>query len=361
VTGRGLAVHGGLALVGLAVAYGTWQRDPARAEGEVIVVDASKGELSNVHFEDDNTSVDVARGNGSGESGVWLKVQDKTPVPSPKPAAAKDAPKESTPPAPPAKPRPLRLLRGDEPAEKLLTAFAPFRSPRAFGVLDAKKAKELGLEDAKKKLVNPARGQTRSVVIGQPAQSSGENYLRDSADGRTYLMPRQLLTDLQGALFRLVDRKLHTFKISEANRVVITGGGKSREFVIKNNQDVNGYKLAAAATPDKPDEMARNWHDKIWRTFPTELLGKDEKPVHGQPKVSARVEYFDGQKSIGWLEIGKVDVPPNAEPPPAVNPHAPAPVNNGLELYGRTEHTAGWVRLNNDPSTLTEAEKVAGS
>jgi len=158
----------------------------------------------------------VARGNGSGDSGVWLKVQDKTPVPSPKPAPAKDSPapakdskdNKATPNAstPPAKPRPLRVLRGDEAAEKLLTAFAPFRSPRAFGTLDAKKAKELGLEEAKKKLVITARGQTRSFVIGQPAQSSGENYLRDSADGRTYLMPRQLLTDLQGALFRLVDR-----------------------------------------------------------------------------------------------------------------------------------------------------------
>jgi len=56
VTGRGLAVHGGLALAGLAIAYGTWQREPERAEGEVIVVDASKGELSNVHFEDETSA-----------------------------------------------------------------------------------------------------------------------------------------------------------------------------------------------------------------------------------------------------------------------------------------------------------------
>jgi hypothetical protein len=362
VTGRGLAVQGGLALAGLAIAYGTWQREPERAAGEVIVVDASKSELGSVHFEDDNTTVDVQRGNDAGESGVWLKVQDKTPVPAPKPPAATDKTSTPPPPVPPTKPRPLRVLRGDEAAEKLLAAFAPFRSPRAFGVLDAKKAKELGLDAPKKKLVITARGQTRTFVIGQPSQGSGENYLRDSADGRTYLMPRQLLTDLQGAMYRLVDRKMHSFKITEVNRVVVASGGKSRDFVIKNNKDPNGYKLAPAATPDKPDEMARNWHDKVWRMFPTELLGKGETPTHGQPKVATRIEYFDGAKSAGWLEIGKVDVPPGAAPPPSPNPHGPPPTNTGIELYGRSEHTAGWVRLSNDPTTVTEAEKiVAGS
>ena len=50
MTGRGLAVQGGLALAGLAIAYGTWQREPERAAGEVIVVDASKSELSSVHL-----------------------------------------------------------------------------------------------------------------------------------------------------------------------------------------------------------------------------------------------------------------------------------------------------------------------
>jgi hypothetical protein len=290
-------------------------------------------------------------------------VQDKTPVPPPKPPAPAAGTSSSTPPPAPApKPRPLRLLRGDEPAEKLLAAFAPFRSPRAFGILDSKKAKELGLEGAKRKLVVTARGQTRTFVIGQPTQGSGENYLRDTGDGRTYLMPRQLLTDLQGATYRLVDRKLHTFKITEVDRVVVTSSGKSRDFVIKNGQDPNAYKLAPVATPEKADELARNWHDKVWRMFPTELLGKGETPAAGQPKLAARLEYFAKGKSSGWLEIGKVEVGPNAEPPPAVSPHGPPPQNTGIELYGRTEHTAGWVRLSNDPTTLTEADKiVAGS
>ncbi|MBC8132355.1 MAG: DUF4340 domain-containing protein, partial [Deltaproteobacteria bacterium] len=253
--------------------------------------------------------------------------------------------------------RPLRQLRGDEPAQKLLAEFAPFRSPRSFGVLDAKKLKELGLDNAKKKLVITARGEAREFVIGQPPQSSGESYLRDVKDGRIFLMPRQLLTDLQGAGFRLVDRKLHTFKIADVDRLAVSSGNKTREFVVTNRQDQAAYKLAPKGAPDKPEEMARNWHDKVWRLFPSEVLGKGEVPAAGAPKVVTRIDYFDGSKNVGWLELGKVEVPPGVEP--ASGPHGAPQPNNGAELYGRTEHTAGWVRVHNDPSTLVDAEKVA--
>ncbi len=366
MTGRGLVFQGGLAAVGLVIAYSTWQRAPDRVAGEIVVVDSTKGDLKNVHFEDDNGSVDVQRGSDSGESGIWLRVQDKTPVPTTpakpvKPTSSSGA--STPPPASPApgtataKPRPLRQLRGDEPAEKLLTEFAPFRSPRAFGVLDAKKLKELGLDKPKKKLVVVARGETREFAIGQPPQGSGESYLRDVKDGRVYLMPRQILTDLQGATSRLVDRKLHTFKIPDVDRLRVSSGGKTRDFVIKNRQDANAYKLAPANAPDKPDEMARNWHDKIWRLFPSELLGKGEMPAAGIPKIVIRVDYFDGSKNVGWVELGKLDVAAGSEP--SISPHGPPPSNNGVEVYGRTEHTAGWVRVHNDPSTLTEADKIA--
>ena len=129
MTGRGLAVQGALAAAGLVVAYSTWQREPERAAGEVVVVDTTKGDLANVHFEDENSTVDIRRGSDSGESAVWLRVLDKTPLP---PAQAEtDAGRSPSasplhphrlrphhPPRLPRKPRPARDLRGDEPADK---------------------------------------------------------------------------------------------------------------------------------------------------------------------------------------------------------------------------------------------------
>ena len=199
-----------------------------------------------------------------------------------------------------------------------------------------------------------ARGETREFVMGQPATLGSETYLRDTKDGRVYLMSRALATDLQSASHRLVDRRLHAFKIPDFNRVTVKAGGKTRELVVTNGHDQATYKLASATTPDKPDEMARNWHEKIWLLFPTEILGKGELPPGGEPKVAVRVEYADRGKTVGWIEIGKVDAAPDPTPLSS-SPAAAKPA----ELYGRTEHTAGWVKLSNDLTTVQEAEKIA--
>ena len=355
MTGRALAVQGGLAALGLVVAYTTWQREPEGAIGDVLVVDATKGEVKGVHFEDDNVTVDVDRASTGGEEGAWLRLKDKTPAVAVPPPAK---PGQPPPPAPPkAKDKPLRELRGDEAADKLLAQFAPFRSPRAFGVLDDKKMKELGLDTSKKKLVVDLRGGKREFSIGQPPQGNGESYLRDTKDGRIFLMPRSILSDLQGASFRLVDKKLHVFKMPDVNRMTIASAGKTRTFTVVTPPDL-GYKLMPASTPDKADEMARNWHDRIWHAFPTEVLGKGEAPAGGEPKVLARIEYFDGAKSLGWLELGKggslESTDGSMSAPPLTDPA-------GGDLYARSEHTAGWVKIRNDPGTLAEAEKIAAT
>ncbi|HEX2658331.1 MAG TPA: DUF4340 domain-containing protein [Polyangia bacterium] len=355
MTGKGVAIQGGLAIAGLLIAYTTWQREPERAAGDVVIIDSTKAELGSVHYEDENSVLDVTRRQEGGETNPWLHVEDKTPV-----AAADKATPPAHPPTPPKTPHPPRDLRGDEPAEKFLTQFTPFRSPRAFGVLDADKSKELGLADAKKKLIITARGEKREFLIGQPPGGGSESYLRDTKDGRTYLMPRTLMSDLQGASHRLVDRRIHTFKVADFDRLTVTAGGKSRDFVISNRTNPTAYKLAPAATPDKPDETARNWHEKVWRMFPTEVLGKGEVPPGGEPQVALKIAYFDGTRSVGWLEVGKLEVPaPAPAAPLAASAPPPAP---RVETYARTEHTVGWVRLNNDGGALQDAEKlVSGS
>ena len=131
MTGKGVAIQGGLAIAGLLVAYTTWQREPERATGEVVIIDSTKAELASVHYEDENGILDVSRRQEGGETSPWLHIEDKTPVPPPvKPG------QPTPPPAAPKTVRGPRELRGEEPAEKFLTQFTPFRSPRAFGVLD---------------------------------------------------------------------------------------------------------------------------------------------------------------------------------------------------------------------------------
>src|SRR4029079_14694416 len=96
VTGRSLAVQSGLAALGLITVYATWQREPERAPGAVTVIDASKSDVTKVHFEDEPLSVERTRAP-SGD-GVWRHLVTK-----PK---AETRPDPKAPPKPEAKPAP---------------------------------------------------------------------------------------------------------------------------------------------------------------------------------------------------------------------------------------------------------------
>jgi hypothetical protein len=354
VTGKAAALQGGLAALGLITAHLTWQREPERAPGEVTVIDAGKNDIARVHFEDETTTIDLEKRKDAGDNGVALHLVERPapkptpPPPDPKKSAAEPATKPPEPPPTPAA-NPPRDLNGSDVAAKLVDQFAPLRSPRAFGVLGADKLKELGLDAPKRKLTITAKGDTREFDIGQPAgPGAGESFLRDKRDGRVYLMPHGVLGDLT-ASSRLIDRKLHGFEATDFDRIVLTIGGKSRELVQTHRETAQTATLASPKTPDKPDQMAKNWHDLIWRSFPMETLGKTETPKEGAPTPYARIEYFDGKKSLGYLDLMKTA---------ADSVQQTDSSGNRTTMYARSERTAGLVKLHVNGSLTSDAEKI---
>jgi hypothetical protein len=355
VTGKAAALQGGLAALGLITAHLTWQREPERAPGEVTIIDAGKNDIGRIHFEDDQSAIDLERRKSDGDPGVWIHLVEKPkPAPTPPPADPKKTTSEPTPPPPPPTPpsNPPRDLRGSEVAAKLVDQFTPLRSPRAFGVLPADKLKELGFDNSKRKLTVVAKGDTHEYTIGQPmGPGTGESFLRDARDGRVYLMPHGVLGDFTAST-RLVDRKMHSFEPTEFDRIVLTMGGKSRELAQTHRETPQTAQLASPKTPDKPDQMAKNWHDLLWRSFPMEVLGKDEVPKDGAPTPVARLEYFDGKKSLGYIELAKT---------PEKGPQQTDQAGNRTTMFARTEHTAGWVKLHVNGSVTTDAEKIVAA
>ena len=347
MTGRGLAVQGGLALVGLVTVYTTWQREPERAPGAVTVIDASKSDVTLVRYEDETNAVDLTRGKVGDDDGVWLHLVPKAKAEAkPDPHADPKAPKPATPPAALAPPRDLP---GAENAKKLYEQFAPLVSMRAFGVLDAAKLKELGLDNPQRKLDVTVKGAVRHYEIGQPSGASGgESFLRDTRDGRVYLMPRSLLTELQNAN-HLVDRRLHTFDMTDFDRIKLASGGKQKEIVLVGRESAKTLGFAYAKTPDKKDQMVKNWHDALWRIFPTELLGKGEEPTGGKVSIVLRADYTEKGKGVGWIEIGRVDAQSGVTSDDAAAPG---------DLYARTEHTAGWAKIPSGGQVVPDAQKL---
>jgi hypothetical protein len=244
-------------------------------------------------------------------------------------------------------------VRGNADALKLADRFAPLVSPRAFGVLSGPKLKELGLDAPTRHLEVVVRGDTRKYDVGVALNAqNGEAFLRDARDGRIYLMPRQLLSELTNGK-RLVDPRLHTFDTREFDRVTLTMNGKRREYVHlgRENFQTDGY--ASVKTPDKRDQTAKNWLDELWRTFPSEVLGKGEDPKGGPPKIAFRVEYTEKGKPVGWIEIARAQTPAEES--------SSSPSSDSVDnIYARSEHSVGWSRLHSGDMLVSDAEKLVG-
>ncbi len=338
---RGATIQGALALTGLVAAYATWQREPDRAVGsEVVVLDLGRGDLERVRYDDGSKWLELQRRASDANPSVSLRLGSR-------PTAAPDggAPPDGGVALASAKQATLdREVIGNDAADKLLEKFTPLRAARALGVLDDAKMQELGLAESKKRVEVTARGGKRtSYLLASSALGANAPYLENEQDKKVYLLGSSILSDLDAASTRLVDRRLHTFKAADYDSVLVRADNKQREFVQSSSEPQQTYKLAPRKNPDKPDEFARNWHDKIWQMIVTEVLGKGEAPASGEPAPAFKIEYRRAGKSVGWLELAVGRAASGTAP----------------DLYARTEHTAGWDKVHAvGEDLLKEAKKV---
>ncbi|MGZ3428744.1 MAG: DUF4340 domain-containing protein [Polyangia bacterium] len=328
---RGAAVQSGLAALGLVVAYTTWQREPERAPGEAIVVDVNKSDVQKVRFDDGagkTVELSMRKEGRDEEPHVWL-------------ALGPDAKMK----------KPAREVPGNEGADRLWEKFGPLRATRALGVLKPEKLKELGLDAPKKKLEVTARGVKHTFEIGSSPYGVSDPYVKDTQDGRVYVLGGGVIGDLDSSSVRFVDRQLHAFKPGDYDSVTISAGGKSRTFQVPQAENQFAAKMINPKT-GKPDDLTKNWHDRLWRLMVSEVLGKGEMPSTGTPEVSCKVEYAWRGKQKGFVELGRTTPPPVASnvPPPAAQ----------TEAWARSEHTASWDRLPaNADEVIKECSKVA--
>ncbi|ATB46076.1 hypothetical protein [Corallococcus macrosporus] len=354
---RDLALQGALAAAALVAAFVVWQREPSAGPGEATVVDVPVRALDSIRYEDDTRFVDVFR-DASARDQLWVRLGSKSPRPGS--GGAKDGAKDgatdagsgdagtataavepdagtgaATPAQPPVAareaPPPPRELRANEVADKLFSRFAPMRAMRALGALDAKKLEEVGLATSPRKLTLTVGGKARVFALASPAGGWGTPYLRSEEDGRVYLLGPAMLPDLENASSRLVDRRLHTFDLGDFDAVSIRAGGITRAFRATGKAP-GPVALAPEEAPEQPDDFARNWHDRVWRMVPLDLLGRDEAPPGGEPQEAFRVEYLRAGRPVGHVTVAKAE--------------------DGY--YARTEHTSGWARLHSGLDALAE-------
>ncbi len=344
MNGKAVALQGGLALVGMAAAYVTWQRQPELQAGEVFVLDITKSDLETIRFDDEEAKSWVELQRASDDNGSFVALR----------LSGHEAPEtKATAPAPEAG-KPERVVRGSDAAKALYERFAPLRATRALGVLDAAKLKDLGLAAPKKHITVMTRSGRRVYDIAPAPLGGTDPYLRDQADGRTFVVPRSILSDFQTAGSSLVEHHLHGFRLEDADRVSMTAGPVKKEYRVARSADGRGVEIASTATPDKADPAARTWHERAFGLWPSESLGKGETPAEGEPQTKLRLDYFARGRSLGWLTIAEVPVP-------LVESVSSATAAPKKVFYARSELTLGWVKLSGDTDTVVaDGAKLAG-
>ncbi len=335
---RGAALQGGLAAAGLILAYFSWQKEPEKAPGQVEVIEASKSDILKIRFEDGPKFTEIfdqapPAGDDEDANRMWIRVSaknDKMPAPE-------------------------RLLRGNDSSAKLVERFAPLRAARALGVLTPEKAKEFGFgEGAQKKRIEVTlRGEKRSFTVGTSPFGVSDPYVRDERDNRVYVLTGNVLSDLENASARLIDRSLHVWKVNGFDALTITqpATGKKAELVQRPSNSVSADLMRKAA-PTKIDQTSKNWHDKLWRLPVAEALGQGELPPGGAPQILARLDYSRSGKPVGFVEIARANTAPTTPDAPGAPPKRP-------DLYARSEHTVSWSRLSyGGEDVVKDLEKV---
>jgi hypothetical protein len=337
MTLRQVAVQGGLALGALVVAYVTWQRSPELAADEVFVVDIGKNDLVSARFDDREKSTWIELARSSDESGAFISVHLGPQEQSASGKTPTQGAKAET------KKTPERLVRGSDAAEKLFANFAPMRASRSLGILAADKLKDLGFSSANKRITLVLRNGQRAFAIAPAPAGGTEPYLRDEQSGQVFLVARSFLSDFQAAASLLVERHMHTFRLEEADRIAVSQGSTKREFLVSRGEE--GVRIAPAGAPNKPDSAFKAWHDRVFGTWPVEILGKEETPAEGAPRIELRVEYSLRGRRLGFIEIGTaagVATTSEGTKPP---------------LFARSERTLGWFKLTAD-NLLTDGQAL---
>jgi hypothetical protein len=218
-------------------------------------------------------------------------------------------------------------------AEKILDRVSPLMAVRVLGAVSPAQRQEMGLEAPAKSLQLDGRTGTVRFGVSTPPGASGTYLLGE--DGRVSIIADALVQDLVSANSRLLDRRLHAFRPEDADSMAIQAEGWARRFVVRRIQGV--VRLAPEDSPDSPDTAASLLADRLWRLPLTEVLGRGETPREGLPQSALRVDYLRNRRAMGFLELARA----------------------GNELFARSEHTVGWVRLPAAAaSALSEADRL---
>ena len=312
---KSVLAHAVLAIGGLALAYMVWTEEegPAQSEDLVTVWECDASQVKHVHLSAKNRHVDFAvQGRGDDRS-YWITTRRE-----PEEGEGRE-----------------EAFVGGEAAGEYLEQIAPLKALRSLGTPTDAQLEELELDDPEAQISIECGSKTREFAIGGSAYGSGDRYLRDPEGGQVFLVPAAVVRDLESAEFRLMQRDLHNFEMTEVEHLVVKGYDHQRRLLQRNRRETDRAEWVDAEQPDRRNELYGNWMTRLARLRVTSYLSPDAAPgsdLEGEAAAAASEQtmelvYLDADGDpLGHLQMVRVD---------AAMP----------EYYVKTDATRHWVKV----------------
>lgn len=292
-----LTVHASLLGVGAILAFAVWSgsgEDKTVKDGLVVEVWGGKAaEIERIEWEGKKRVVLEARSDKAGRYFVGT-VEKQVQVLQPNEektegdTESQQQPQQET----------VRFV-AVKAVEELAKTLAPLKAYRALGAFDEARKQEFGFEELEGTLKVTIGGAQRVLEVGGTTPGGGDRYAREPSTNRLYAVTGDLVRSLSFAESRLFERELHLFTDEDFDGLRIQRGDAVRQLVrVKEKQGT----WADAGSPETADETAGNWVSKVSQLRPTEYV--ETLPVElGPDSVVLRVEYLDGRRPRGYLEL----------------------------------------------------------
>lgn len=355
-----LMTHAGVLVVAAGLAYSVWNRDepqPEKEQGAVDVWGGSQGSFTRLSFEGKTRKVRL-EGQKDALGYYYVGVVDKEDAPDPHkdphgkdPHGHDEKPDGKGPLKPPEAKQPKKetvRFVSVKAGETLVKALSPLKALRAVGKVEGSRNEEFGLDKPEGTLKVTIDGKEHVLVIGGTTPGGNERYAKYQANGEVFAISGDIAQSLMFGDSRLPERELHGFKNDEVVKVKVQKAAKTREL-LRLKEKNEGW--ADPTNPSKQDETAGNWMSKLGKLRGSEFVEKPQTAFKPEDAL-VRVEYFDGSKSLGFVELYKQP----AEVKPDVAPAANAPKNDYLV---RTEWGRWYVKV--PASTAEQVENDLAS
>jgi hypothetical protein len=305
-----LFLHGALLVASAGLAYSVWNKDappPEKQQAMVDVWSGSQGSFNKLSFESKTRKVRLeSQKDALGYYYVTTVDKEEPPVSDPhaglpghegadgkgplKPGDTKEPKKESS-----------RFV-SVKAAETLVKSLAPLKALRAVGKVEPSRNEEFGLDKPDGTLKVTIDGKEHVLVIGGTTPGGSERYAKYQNSGEVFAISGDIAQSLMFGDSRLPEHELHGFKSEEITKARVQKGAKARELVrVKEKNE--GW--ADVSTPTKQDETVGNWLSKVGRLRGGDFVEKPAIPLRPESAI-VRVEYLDGPRSLGFVELYKV-------------------------------------------------------